>query len=149
MNENESKNEDQTRVAAQLFVLSDGTPQMLYVGKVPQSQLKIETQPGLGKNMIIVPEADGFITVHECRVIRTILVPAPQGIAINNSTQSIGMASGGVMIRIKPTMYYWAGQNDSDFAAIVKSIDQCELSEREHRAKAAGLALPRIGRLVE
>jgi len=143
--------QENTSVNAQLFVLSDGTPQMLYVGKVPQDKCKIVEYPRIGKELRLLPDDDGYVTVYECRCIRTIMVPTPEGIGVNNSVMSLGMSNCAIMLRIKPTMYYWAGQNDGDFDKLVQSIASCERNEQEHRAKAAGLvvARPKLGRLVE
>ena len=129
-------------MADKWIVVSDATPQCMYIGKV---ELNEDDKPIMSK--------DGFLTLSECRCIRTLLIPAPDGIQVNNSIQSIGVSNGPLTINVKPMMYYWPDQDDSALATLERMIGGCERQEQAHRAQAAGLTLsssmPKIGKLTE
>lgn len=130
-------------MADKWIVISDGTPQCLYVGKVELSEEG--GRPLMSK--------DGFLTLHECRYLRTMMIPTPQGIQLSNSVMSIGVSRGPTVVALQPAMYYWPDQNSEDMAILMKQIEICEKEETAHRAQAAGITLagsvPRIGRLTE
>lgn len=138
-------------VNAQYFVVSDGTSQCFYVGKVQQSDFDVVKHEGIGEELQLVLDTDGYITLFEARCIRALMVPTPEGIQLSNTVMSIGMARDALTIRIRPTMSYWVGQSEPDLDLLIKHIGRCERQEQEHRAQAAGIALvkPGIGRLTE
>jgi len=129
-------------MADKWILVSDGTPQCLYVGKV---DLNEDGKPFISK--------DGFLTLSECRYLRTMMIPTPQGIEINNSVQTIGVTNGPIALAIKPAMYYWPDQDQASMSQLERMIAGCERQEAAHRAQAAGLSLvssmPKLGKLIE
>ena len=115
------------------IMASDGTPQMVYVGK---TQLDDDAIEAIGKS-------GGFLVLNECRTMRTILIPNPEGgIIMQNQMVPAAICRGAATIRIKPVSYIWPDEDDATMGPLMDQIKKCSQSELQHRAKEAGLVTP-------
>ena len=114
------------------IMASDGTPQMIYVGKTTLTDEEINEARMNGE----------YITLAECRVMRTIIIPAPDGVNQSNMLMPNSIARRGMTTRIVPNAYFWPDECDSTLEVLLDQIKKCESAEIKHRAKQAGLVTP-------
>jgi hypothetical protein len=114
-------------------MVSDGTSQMMYAGKTVLSEAAIDTCMAVGRP----------IELTECRTLRTIIIPGPDGSVGQREMMSpIGTAREGIRVKIKPLAYFWPDESDATNKAFANSVSQAEQAEQIHRAREAGLITP-------
>jgi len=115
------------------IMVSDGTPQMLYVGKSPLTDEEIEE----------VAKGGGFLVLEECRTMRTLLIPNPGGgVILQNQLVPAGLCRSAAKIRVCPKSYIRPDEDKATMDPLLEQIKQCETAELTHRAKEAGLVTP-------
>lgn len=128
------------------IIVSDGTAQTMYAGKTILGEVAIDDciKEGLA------------IELAECRALRTILMPMPNGaIALREMVTPIGFTRGGVRMSIKPTAYLWPHEDEKAYPGFLEALKTAEENETRQRIEDAGLSAPggaRIapgGRLVQ
>lgn len=117
-----------------LICVSDGTPQLRYIGKTDLSNDSILERV----------QANKVIRLTEARCLRTILAPAPAGgFGVQCFITGIDHCTKSIPIWIKPTSFFFADDaSDADVEGLNKLIEACEKIEVQHRAEAAGLVTP-------
>jgi hypothetical protein len=111
------------------LLVSDGTPQMHYVGKSILSDDEIDELSRRG----------GYMHLGECRSLRTLVMPGPEGIIIQNHVHPISLCRGAISIKIKPTSYTRLDEDEATMNMTLQLIKRCEEIELAHRVKDAGL----------
>lgn len=114
---------------ARWLMVSDGTPQMLYIGKSALTDEEIEN----------VSKEHRYLVLEECRTLRTLLIPRPDGVVLQNQLLPAGMCRGAAKIRVKPASYHRPDEDPATLGPVLEQIKQCEASELKHRAKESGL----------
>jgi len=110
-------------------LVSDGTPQLLYLGKTPLDDSGISDR------------LSSFIFLGECRCLRTILVPGPQGVAQQNILTSNSIARAGILMRIRPVSWWWPEEDEDAMEVVQKMIEHAEVEELRHRVEKAGIVV--------
>jgi len=111
-----------------LIVVSNGTPQMEYVGVTDFTDKEIESS--------------GMLELSEARCLRTILMPQGGSISQDIIMTPIGIARGPITMKLRPTSYWWPDQDEGAMKALKMQTLACEKSELVHRAKDAGIETP-------
>lgn len=113
------------------IMISDGTPQMLWVGKTMLTDEEIEETTAAGK----------FVLLNEARTLRTVMVPHPEGFVQSNQLTPAGICRGATTVRVRPMAYLWPDEDESTMKPLMQQVESCSQSELKHRAKEAGLTL--------
>ena len=117
------------------IVVGDGTSQMAYVGKTCMDDSALHA----------LSSERGFLVMDECRALRTLLLPSPEGgVVMQNQLTPIGITRGAVRMHVLLTTYYWPDEDEATFRALTDQIKRCEEVEMAHRAKEAGLVTPDV-----
>lgn len=112
------------------IMVSDGTSQMMYAGKTTLSEAELDDAIMLGQ----------LIELNECRAMRTLLMPSPQGgIAQNELMTPISCARTGVRIKLRVRAYLWPDQDAILEEAFLGQVRQAEDSEVQMRAARSGI----------
>lgn len=113
------------------IMVSDGTPQIFYVGRTElgDDQISFLAQKGM------------FLELEEARAMRTIVLPTPQGVNQSNMLTPISICRGGVKLKVKPLSYFWPDEDKEGMEALNKQLGSCEGAEVKHRAEKAGIHL--------
>ena len=84
------------------IMISDGTSQMMYAGKTALSEDELD-------DAIVMSR---LIELNECRAMRTLLMPTPQGgVTQNEIITPISCARTGVRIKLRVRAYLWPDQD--------------------------------------
>ncbi len=112
------------------IIVSDGTAQTMYAGK---TRLKEETiNARISQN---IP-----IKLTECRALRTLLVPMPNGsVGQKEMVSPIGIARTGICFTVTPSAYFWPDEDELTNRTFKEALKPAEESEMQHRVEAAGL----------
>jgi hypothetical protein len=113
------------------IMISDGTPQMLWVGKTTLDDEKIEEITAAGK----------FVLLNEARTLRTVMVPHPEGFVQSNQLTPAGICRGAITVRVRPLAYIWPDEDEHTMKPLMQQVESCSQSEMKHRAKEAGITL--------
>jgi len=111
------------------LMVSDGTPQMLYLGKSRLTDEEIEK----------VSQEGRFLVLEECRTLRALMIPSPEGVILQNQLTPAGMCRGAAKIRVKPSSYLRPDEDSATMKPVQAQLELCEAAELKHRAKEAGL----------
>lgn len=114
------------------IMMSDGTPQTLYVGKT-----KLTTE-----EIIEARSNNELIEITEGRVMRTVILPTPEGINQSNMLMPNSIARRGLTHYVMPASFFWPDECDATMEVLKDQIKKCEGSEVKHRLKQAGLVGP-------
>lgn len=121
------------------LIVSDGTPQLIYVGQSNKTDEEISE----------ISERGGFLTLEDCRCIRTIMLPGPNGsFVLQNTVTPVGISRSGVRLRIKPASYIRPAEDHATLEAMLEQIKHCAANEVKHRLADAGLTLPSGGNVT-
>lgn len=112
------------------IMISDGTSQMMYVGKTVLSEDELDDSIMMSR----------LIELNECRAMRTLLMPAPQGgITQNELITPVSCARTGIRLKTRVLAYFWPDQNAALEEAFMGQIKQAEDAETQIRAARAGI----------
>jgi hypothetical protein len=112
------------------IMISDGTPQMMYAGKTALSEGELDDAIMMGR----------LIELNECRAMRTLLMPSPQGgITQNEIITPISCARTGVRIKLRVRAYLWPDQDAVLAETFLGQIKQAEDAEVQMRAARSGI----------
>jgi hypothetical protein len=115
------------------ILVSDGTAQMMYAGKTTLSEEAIDEAI-----MINRP-----IELTECRSMRTLLMPNPNGSMGQSELLSpVSIARSGIRMKIKVAAYFWPEQDDKTAASFAAKLNMALQSEAQFRAAEAGIVTP-------
>ena len=115
-----------------LICVSNGTPQMEYVGYTDVPEGALDEGVAAGQ----------MLTLTECRCMRTILMPTASGVEQSNILTPIGIARGGITLRVSPRSYWWPDQDADTLKALHKQLEVCCSAEISARCADAGLVAP-------
>jgi len=110
------------------ILVSDGTPQMWYLGKTDL------TDENIDEHTILVLE--------ECRAARTIMMPTQKGVSQNDFLAFHAFAKRPIRVRISARAWIWPDEDPDMLSEIEKLLEQEALAERVQRARDAGLSVP-------
>lgn len=116
-------------VERRMICVSDGTPQMEYVGTTHHSEQGIDE---------IIKNGE-VLELHDCRCMRVLLMPMGGQISQDIIMTPVSIARGPVQLKIKPSTYWWPDQDEAGMKALLKNIEACKASELVSRAKDAGI----------
>jgi hypothetical protein len=116
-------------------LMHDGTPQMEYLGQTDMADKDIEETIAEG----------GVIILEECRCLRTVLVPGPEGINQSNILTSNSVARGPISLRIRPNGWWRPDEDKHAMEVLEKQMAACDKNEIAQRAKEAGLVTADAG----
>jgi len=112
------------------IIVSDGTPQTMYAGKTRLSEADLDS--AIAKYELI--------ELTECRAMRTLLIPAPQGgISQNEIITPISCARTGIRLKTKVCSYFWPDEYEAMESAFMAQIKQAEEAEVKMRAARSGI----------
>lgn len=111
------------------LLVSDGTPQMHYVGTSFLTDDEIDELDLKGE----------YLLLEDCRSLRTLIMPSPDGVLMQNQITPISLCRGAVRVRIRPTSYVRPDEDEATMKVLSAQIKKCEENELEHRMKEAGL----------
>lgn len=115
------------------ILVSDGTPQMLYAGQTELDEAEIDELAELGRP----------VELHDCRALRTLLVPGPNGqISQRDMLSPISVARSGIRVMVKINAYFWPDEEELMYKTFLETLDPVQRSEVAHRAKDAGIVTP-------
>jgi hypothetical protein len=115
------------------IVISYGVPQRELAGKTAMTDEELEA--AANKNEVVLLE--------EARILQTMHIPTPQGIAQNIQFVPIGLNRGPIKVRTKVVFFYDPKQEENGYKEFAHQLEVCEKNEVEHRAKDAGIETPR------
>jgi hypothetical protein len=88
------------------------------------------------------------IELTECRALRTLLLPSPNGgIAQKEMISPIGLARTGIRFTIKPSAYFWPDEDELTQKTFMAALKPVEETEMQHRAEAANVVIPGATRI--
>lgn len=120
------------------IIVSDGTAQTMYTGKIDPDAVDIDSCLGGGPP----------IELTECRALRTILMPMPNGaLAQREMVSPVGFARGGIHMTIRPTAYFWPDEDEKAYSGFLEAIKTAEENETRQRVETAGLVTPGTARV--
>lgn len=114
------------------ILVSDGTPQMLYVGQTDKSAAEIVEDRTNNK----------MLKLENCRVMRTLIIPAPDGVNQSNMLLPNSIARRGMTTYVLPMAFFWPDEDEDTMAALADQLGKCASAELKHRVKKAGLITP-------
>lgn len=114
------------------LIVSDGTASQLYVGQSPLSDQDIAE----------ASERGDFIVLNDCRCVRTLMMPGPNGVVQQNIVSPIGVSRSGVRLRIKPMAYIRPSEDPATLESLLEQVKHCAATEVRHRLAESGLTLP-------
>jgi hypothetical protein len=113
------------------IMVSDGTPQIFYVGKTDLDEAEIRENLRAGREL----------TLTETRAMRTIVLPTPQGVNQSNMLTPVSISRGGIRMVIRPVSWFWPDEDKEGYGVLLGQIEKCDGAELKHRAEKAGLTL--------
>ena len=114
-------------------LVSDGTSQMLYAGQTELDEAEMDE----------CVEAGRPVELHDCRALRTLLVPSPNGqVTQRDMLSPISVARNGIRIMVKASAYFWPDEDELMYKTFLETLDPVKRSETAHRAKEAGIITP-------
>jgi hypothetical protein len=120
---------------ARWIMMLDGTSQTMYAGKTTLSEEAIDGDM----------TANRPIELTECRALRTIIMPTPNGdVGQRDLLTPLGIAREGIRMKIKPLAYFWPDESEVTYGAFMGTIEQARHAEQVHRAKEARIILPEM-----
>lgn len=112
------------------IMISDGTSQMMYAGKTALSEEELDDAIMMSR----------LIELNECRAMRTLLMPSPQGgITQNEIITPISCARTGIRMKLRVRAYLWPDQDAVLEEAFLGQIKQAEDAEFQMRAARSGI----------
>ena len=112
------------------IMISDGTSQMMYAGKTALSEDELD-------DAIVMSR---LIELNECRAMRTLLMPTPQGgVTQNEIITPISCARTGVRIKLRVRAYLWPDQDALLEETFLGRVKQAEDAEVQMRAARSGI----------
>ena len=112
------------------ILVSDGTAQMMYAGKTALSEEAIDEAMMNNRP----------IELTECRSMRTLLMPNPNGSMGQSELLSpVSIARGGIRMKVKVAAYFWPEQDDRTAVSFSSKLDMALKSEAQFRAAEAGI----------
>ena len=120
-----------TEKTKRFVLISDGTPQILYL---TETDLDVEAISDHMQN-------NTPMLLTECRILRTLMIPSQDGIVAQNMVTSYGIFRGPVEIYVRPTSFVFPDQDDAVMAALQKQLKHCKENEIRNRAADSGLVM--------
>ena len=114
-------------------LVSDGTSQMLYAGQTDLDEAELDE----------MVEAGRPVELHECRALRTLLMPSPNGQVTQRDMMSpISIARRGIRVMVKVNAYFWPDEDKLTYKTFLETLDPVQRAEATQRAKDAGIVTP-------
>ena len=111
------------------IMMSDGTPQMYYVGKTDLTDEQIA--------------AANNVCLTECRAARTVMIPGQKGVRQTDFLTYLSFTNKPIKIQIRPSSWIWIDQDPTMLQNFEQMLESIAAQETIERAERAGLSIAR------